>query len=283
MPLSLEAGLWGLLAGSALLIGAAIGYFADVSQRWIASIMAFGAGVLISALSFDLMDEAYHRGGAWAAGIGFIAGATAYTLANWYLSHHGARHRKRSGGKQPSETQEPGSGLSIAVGALLDGIPESIVIGTTMIGGGAVSWVAVIAIFLSNVPEGLSSSAGMRQAGRSKLYVFGIWFVITVISGIAAWAGCAVFSRFSAGVIAATTAVAAGAILSMLADTMIPEAFEYAHDFAGLITVIGFLAAFVLTKLDADPKPPPPAPAATSAPAPTPAPSSQTSPPTPKP
>jgi zinc transporter, ZIP family len=126
---------------------------------------------------------------------------------------------------------------------LLDGIPESIVIGVSMIAGGAVSFVAVIAIFLSNLPEGLSSSAGMKKAGRSARYVFGIWIGIALISGLAALLGYAVFSKFSPDVIAATTAVAAGAILAMLADTMIPEAFEAAHDFAGLITVIGFLAA----------------------------------------
>jgi ZIP family zinc transporter len=108
--------------------------------------------------------------------------------------------------------------------------------------------VAVIAVFLSNVPEGLSSSAGMRRAGRSKTYVFGVWGAITVASGIAAWAGYAIFGHFSAEVIAATTAVAAGAILSMLSDTMIPEAFDYAHNFTGLITVLGFLVAFMLSK-----------------------------------
>jgi ZIP family zinc transporter len=109
--------------------------------------------------------------------------------------------------------------------------------------------VAVAAVFLSNVPEGLSSAAGMRQAGRSRTYVFGVWGAIAVISATASLAGYALFSRFSADVIAATTAVAAGAILSMLADTMMPEAFAQAHDWAGLITVLGFLAAFVLTKL----------------------------------
>lgn len=249
MPLSLLSAFWGFVAGSALLIGAAIGYWADVSQRYIAAVMAFGSGVLVSALSFDLMDDAFRRGGFDSTSIGFLSGAIVYTAANWYLAHHGARHRKNPGEKQVKESQQPGSGLSIAVGALLDGVPESIVIGTTMIYGGSVSWVAVIAIFLSNIPEGLSSSAGMRKAGRSKLYVFGVWGVIVVISTIAAWAGYAVFSHFSGDVIAGTTAVAAGAMLAMLADTMIPEAFEAAHDFAGLITVAGFLAAFVLSKL----------------------------------
>ena len=118
-----------------------------------------------------------------------------------------------------------------------------------MIGGGAVSTVAVIAIFLSNIPEGLSSSAGMKQAARPASYIFGVWRGIALVSGLAALVGYAVFSRLGPEVIAATTAVAAGAILAMLADTMIPQAFEQAHDFAGLITVAGFLAAFVLTKL----------------------------------
>ena len=243
----IQAGLWGGLAGSALLVGAAAGYFGHMPQRLTAGIMAFGAGVLISALSFDLMDEAVKRGGFDSTSIGFLGGAAVYTAANWYLSHRGARHRKRSKG-QPSESDDSGSGLAIAVGALLDGIPESIVIGTSMIAGGAVSWVAVVAVFLSNVPEGLSSSVGMKKAGRSKLYVFGVWGGIAFISGLAALAGYAIFRHFSNDVIAATTAVAAGAILAMLSDTMMPEAFDEAHDFAGLVTVAGFLAAFWLSK-----------------------------------
>lgn len=249
IPMWLQAGFWGAVSGSALILGAAVAYFMKVPRRLIAGIMAFGSGVLVSALSFDLMDEAYRRGGFDSTAAGFLAGASVYTLANWYLARHGAKHRKRSGNKQPSESEDSGSGAAIAIGSLLDGIPESIVIGVSMIKGGAVSVVAVIAIFLSNIPEGLSSAAGMKKAGRSATYIFGIWIGIAVISGVASLLGYALFRNYSADTIAATTAVAAGAILSMLVDTMIPEAFAETHEFAGLVTVAGFLASFVLTKI----------------------------------
>jgi ZIP family zinc transporter len=246
MPLYVQAGLWGLLSGSALVLGAALAWFARLPERLVAAVMAFGAGVLISALSFDLMDEAHRQGGFLPVATGFLAGAAAFTFANIGLAWWGARHRKRSGQHQ---AEEGGSGLAIAVGALLDGIPESVVIGVSLLSGKGVSLVAVAAIFLSNLPEGLSSAAGMRKAGRSAAYVFGVWGGIAALSGLAALIGNVALAGVSPGVVALVTAVAAGAILAMLADTMIPEAFEAAHDYAGLVTAAGFLAAFALTKL----------------------------------
>lgn len=249
LPLWLQAALWGFLAGSALLLGAAIGYFLRVPPRLIAAIMAFGSGVLISALAFELMDEAYRRAGFAAAALGFLTGALLFTTANWALERRGARHRKRSAAHATDPKRLEGSSLAIAVGALIDGVPESIAIGTSMLAGGKVGVVTVAAIFISNVPEGLSSAAGMRLARRPLRYVFAVWGAVALLTGLGAWVGYVFFGHFPAIVAAATTAVAAGAILAMLVDTMIPEAFETAHSFAGLITALGFLVSFMLSKL----------------------------------
>lgn len=175
VALWLKATFWGLVSGSALILGALLGYFTKISVKFIAFVMGFGSGVLISALAFDLMDEAYKRGGFDSTSIGFISGALVYSVANFYLNKKGAKHRKRSGNQQAKEEESSGSGLAIALGSLLEGIPESIAIGVSMIQGGAVSTAAVIAIFLSNIPESLSSTTGMKKSGRSRKYIFGIW------------------------------------------------------------------------------------------------------------
>ncbi|MBD8678365.1 ZIP family zinc transporter [Sphingomonas sp. CFBP 13720] len=252
MPLSIQAGLWGLLSGSALLIGAAIGWFVAMPRKAVAGIMAFGSGVLISALSFELMDEAWKQGGFLAVGIGFVSGATVYTALNFALAAHGARHRKRSDAasrKQHDAVAPTGNSASLALGALIDGVPESIVIGTSLLAGGAIGWVAVAAVFLSNLPEGLSSAAGARHEGKSAGFVFALWAGIALVAGLSSFAGFTLFDGASPQVLAAVQGVAAGAILAMIIDTMAPEAFEGTHDFAGLIAVFGFLTAFGLSKL----------------------------------
>ncbi|GAA3809998.1 ZIP family zinc transporter [Sphaerisporangium flaviroseum] len=249
MPQWLQAGLWGLLAGGALVAGAAVAWLVRVPARMIAAIMAFGAGVLISALSFELIDEAEQSGGLGAAATGFLAGAVLYVAANAWLARHGARHRKRSGDQQAGERQQEGNGAAIAIGALLDGIPESVVLGLSLLHGSGVGVAVLAAVFISNVPEGLSSASGMKKAGRDARYVFGVWSGIALAGGIAAAIGNLTLGAASPAVIAIITAVAAGAILAMVADTMIPEAFEQAHLLTGLITTLGFLTAFTIERL----------------------------------
>ncbi len=256
IPIAAQAGLWGLLSGSALLLGAAVGWFASPSRRTSAAVMAFGAGVLISALSFDLMDEAWRRSDAAGSGLfpvaaGFLGGAAVFSLCNYGLARWGARHRKRSTAEHRRRDRSlcAENGSALALGALLDGVPESIVIGVSLLEGGSVALVAVIAVFLSNLPEGLSSAAGMKAEGRKGGFVFLLWTAVALITGLSALIGYVAFSGVAPGIVAAVQAVAAGAILAMIVDTMVPEAFEETHDFAGVIAVAGFLVAFALTKL----------------------------------
>lgn len=243
MPDIVSAGVWGFVSGGALLLGACVGFFVRLPKTNIAGIMAFGAGVLLSAIAFELMDEAFGNAGMLPAAIGFVSGAVIYTAANRLLARRSAKKAGSDG------ADSGGSGAAIAVGALLDGIPESIVIGLSILGGEGVSAAMVAAVFISNVPEGLSSAASMRNAGRTASRVMMLWAVIAVICGLSSVAGYAIFGEFSDFTIAATTTVAAGAMLAMIADTMIPEAYESRHDLTGIIVVAGFLLSFALTKL----------------------------------
>lgn len=235
---------WGLFAGSALVIGALIGWYRTPSQRLTAAVMAFGSGVLISAIAFDLMDEARQSAGLWPTGVGFVVGALVFSAGSELLARAGARHRKRS---HPPEGTEETAPTAIALGSILDGIPESIVIGLSLIDGTGVAIATVVAIFLSNVPEGLSSSAGMKRSGFGARYVFGLWAGIACMCGLGSVIGFAVFDTLPVEAAAATQGLAAGAMLAMIADTMMPEAFASTRNATGLISAGGFLLAFVLS------------------------------------
>jgi ZIP family zinc transporter len=251
IPLWTQAFLWGLVVGSGFLLGAIIAFFSYLHHRAIAAVMGFGGGVLVAVISFSLMEEAYAHGGIILTAAGFFGGGALFCLVNWYLSKRGARHRKRCGEcvAQPSESEVSGSGVAIMVGAMFDGIPEAIIVGISLLSGSSIGTMILVGFIISNIPQGLSSAEGMKMAGRSTIYIFTVWFGIVLVSGLAALFGYSVLGLFSPEIVAVVTALSAGGILAMLAETMIPEAFEKAHNFIGLITVAGFLTFFILVKL----------------------------------
>lgn len=246
MPVWLSAGLWGLIGASSLIVGAVLAFVLNLPRWATAGIMSFGCGVLISAVAYDLLQDGFQEGGILPIVGGAIAGSIAYAVADWLVSRKGAHHRKQSGdGEQQSASE--GGGLAIAIGSLLDGIPESIVLGLGLLSGHGVSLAMLAAIFLSNLPEGLSSALGMKAAGRSKTYIFGLWVTIAVLSGMASSIGAAAFGSAPPQVVAAVDAVAAGALLTMVVNTMIPEAVKGEQNLTGSLVVLGLLVAFALS------------------------------------
>lgn len=238
----LEAAWWGFVGGAALLIGALIGIFLPTPAKLIGLVMAFGSGVLISALSFELTREAYDEAGGTAVVLGLLAGSIAFFVGDWLIDRRGG-HRRKS----PTGHQAGAGGMALVLGALLDGIPESAAIGVSLIGGGGVGLAVVAAVFLSNVPEALSASTGMKIAGRSTKYILGLWAAVTLASSVAAALGFALLGGAPPLAVATILAFAAGAILTMLADTMLPEAVEHAGPLVGLLAVLGFTTAFLLS------------------------------------
>ena len=236
------ATFWGFVGGLALLVGSAVGVFLPVRKRVIAGVMAFGGGVLISAISFELLDESARKGHLDTLAIGMILGALTFFVGDWVLDHRGGKHRKRSGGQQAD-----GNPTAIVLGALLDGIPESAAIGVSLLGGQTVSAAVVAAVFLSNVPESMSAATGLQKAGHSDRWILGLWLAVTAVSALAAGLGYAVLGGASPDLVAGIEAFAAGAILTMLADTMMPEAFEEGGSLVGLLTVAGFVISVFLS------------------------------------
>jgi ZIP family zinc transporter len=227
-------------------IGAVLAAWLPTDQRVVGIVMAFGAGVLISAVAYDLVEEAFETSaGAGGIGAGLFAGALTFFGGDALIDRMGGDQRKSSGGEQAA-----GSGLAIVLGAVLDGIPESIVLGIGLLGGTGVSVAFIAAVFISNLPEGLAATTGLLRAGWSRRDVLLLWGGVALVSALAALAGYAAFDGVTPSTVAFVLAFAGGAILTMLADTMMPEAFEQEGRLVGLVTATGFALAFFLHTID---------------------------------
>jgi zinc transporter, ZIP family len=241
-----EAFLWGALASSSLVIGGALALRFRVSGRLLGLILAFGAGVLISAVAYELVDEAFTNANdsSWVA-VGLFAGALVYYGGNELIERRGGAKRKSMGGEQ-----EEGTALAIVLGIVLDGIPESVVIGLTLLTGGSVSVAMLVAVFLSNLPEAIGATSGLAVAGWRRAHVLGLWVLVVAVSALASLAGYGLFGDASPKTVAFVLAFAGGAILTMLAETMMPEAYLRGGTAVGLATTLGFAVAFAVSVLE---------------------------------
>ena len=229
VPVMLGAVGWGAVAASSLVLGGVLGLLRDWHPRLVGLVLAFGAGALISAVSFDLFEEGQTLGGPVPLAIGLAVGALAYFTADRVV-----------------ETKMPGAGAALALGALLDGIPEQAVLGIGLGAGEPVSVGLLAAIFVSNLPEAIGSSTELRESGMSRRRINLLWLVVAVVCVIATGAGYAVADNTGGEFRAAINGFAAGALLVMLVDSMIPEAAKKAGRPAGLVTVLGFAVAAAL-------------------------------------
>ena len=232
----LEATLWGLLGASSLIVGALVAFYVRISSRNLGLIMAFGAGVLMSAVAYELVGEALHDG-PWVPEytVAFAGGAVVFYL--------GSRAIDRRGGESGPSPQ----GANIVLGAILDGIPESVVLGVSLIGGGLISVPMLLAVFISNVPESLAASADLLDGGRSRRTILRLWIAVAIASAIAAGFGYAVLSQAPAQWISGVQMFAGGAIIAMLAESMVPEASQKGGRAVGLLTALGFAASAILS------------------------------------
>ena len=238
--------VWGFAAAATLIVGGAFALRFPVGERALGMVMAFGSGVLISAVAFELVQEAFDKaGGGGSVALGLVAGSVVFYTGDTLIDRIGGGDRKHSGGRQAE-----GSALAIVLGIVLDGIPESIVLGLTIVVSGSVSAAFLVAVALSNVPEAIAASTGLAKAGWAERRILGLWSLVAVVSGLAALFGFIAFDSAPAGTVAFVLSFAGGAILTMLADTMMPEAFEHGGKLVGLVTTLGFGLAFAISALD---------------------------------
>ena len=236
----LEAAFWGLVTAGSLWVGAAVA-FARPSNRWVGLAMAFGSGALIAAVAYELVLDAFDTSANLAAA-GFAVGAAAFYTGDWAID-------RRRGGRvgMTSDSQLAGSANAIVLGTVLDGVPESFVLGASILQDGAVPIAVVVGVFAANVPEALSGTVGLLEAGWTRARVFTMWSIVVGVSVIAAMAGWFLLDVMPSGGGAFAAAFAAGALLVMLADTLMPEAFELGGREVGLVTALGFAVGFALT------------------------------------
>lgn len=241
-----EAFFWGLFAASSLLIGALIAARRPPHRRALGLIMAFGSGVLLSAVSFELIAEATDvGGGGLSVVIGVFTGAAAFTFGDILI---GRFQRRRQGSAMPAA--EEGTGLSILLGALLDGVPETAVLGLTLLQTNEIGLAMLVAVFISNLPEGIAATTTLIEGGWRPSLVLQIWGAVVLACGLAAAAGFVLLDGASVGVISFVFAFAGGAVLTMLATSLIPEAYEHAGRPVGLLTVLGFIIAYGIHLLE---------------------------------
>jgi ZIP family zinc transporter len=237
---------WGLLAGSSLLLGGALALMLPIAERTLGLIMAFGSGVLISAVAYELVAEAFGTaGGSGMVALGLAAGAVTFFVGDMLVGRLGGAGRKNM-----HRAAGTGSALAIVLGIVLDGIPESAVIGLGLLEGHGVSVAVIAAVFLSNLPEAIAATTGLRSDGWTPGRIMGLWALVALVCGLSSLFGYAVFDSAGPEALAFVLAFAGGAILTMLADTMMPEAFKHGGKLVGLATTLGFGLAFALTMLD---------------------------------
>ncbi len=237
----LAALAWGAVSSVGLLVGAIAGSFFRMPHHAIAMAMSVGAGLLLAGISFKVAADAIRVAGPVAAALSLLLGAAVFSASNALLMRFGAAHRKRCGEciQQPTESQQPGSGVAIALGNALDGLPEALVLGIAL-RDQVVPLALVFAFSAGNLPEALSSASGMRIAGRSYTYILVLWSAIALGAAVAVVAGYVGFGSLSQAWPPRLQAFGAGALLAMAAETMIPEAFHNSPRFSGLLAAFGF-------------------------------------------
>jgi ZIP family zinc transporter len=221
---------WGALAASSLVLGALLGAVRPWPAKAIGLVLAFGAGALIRAVSYDPAAEGAPLGDRGVLALGLAGGALTYFALDRLV---GRRSARRGGA----------AGTALALGAFLDGIPEQLVLGIGIAAGQGVSVGLLVAIFVSNLPEAIGSSTDMRAAGTAPAAIRRLWFAVAFVCAVSTVAGYAVADAISSNLTAAVDGFAAGALVVMLIDSMIPEAVRKGGDVSGLVTVLGFAVA----------------------------------------